>query len=431
MDQLYKKPSSYFLFTVLVYTLSIIPTSAQAQLNFKDGYLTTQEGDTLTGLIHYEDWMYTPDQISFRASADAKIQNFTPHEISMFMVEDEYYYSKIVELDQTPLKLATFEAKRPSTRRDTLFLKALVKSRLSLYYYRNERDHFFMERKGQPVKELMKHQYVIQSRGENKVIQNDAYEQQIAFLGDQCPDVNASGVRYRKKHLTTFFKQCNQSIPDATLHYVEEIPRAALSVNIFAGVTRFTPTINYFEHKIRPLSKPNFTLGLGTEFHLPQTRDRGSIFLSLQYFSSRSDNSKSYTDRVEVCKTSVACTSYQETISDVTVDVDYLKLNVGYKHILYKSPFTPYAELGFTAAKLLSEESWGLINSGANNSQYNYRQLWFPQSLLAGGIAGAGITYEQVELNLRGEVVLVAFDHPPSTNLSLAVRFHLFNNKDQ
>lgn len=93
------------------------------QSDFREGYLVTNTGDTIYGLIDYRGNKANSKYCVFKDKPDANEMRKSPAEISAYRFKDsKYYVSKTVNIGE---------------RVDTLFLEFLINGIVDIYYYRD------------------------------------------------------------------------------------------------------------------------------------------------------------------------------------------------------------------------------------------------------------------------------------------------------
>lgn len=118
---------------VLVLLLTVTFSSlAWGQLNFKKGYIITNENDTVYGLIN-DGGGYRNSKICLFKQSHKKVVKYHPGEIKAYrMVNDKYYASKEIEIKDT-LK--------------AVFLEVVVRGKVNLYHYwKNKTLAFYIEK---------------------------------------------------------------------------------------------------------------------------------------------------------------------------------------------------------------------------------------------------------------------------------------------
>lgn len=136
------------------YTLSIFilalfaAANTQAQSNFLPGYIQNQQGDTLTGLIDFQNWAKSPSEIHFQAEQSTAKRTFNPMNIKAFHVSDEDYFSANVQIETSPRETEQLQPESALilvTR--NVFLKPVFKTNAkNLYVYVDEfnNNHFYI-----------------------------------------------------------------------------------------------------------------------------------------------------------------------------------------------------------------------------------------------------------------------------------------------
>ena len=122
---------------------------ASAQVKYSPGYIITTDDDTIYGEIRERSSFRNSQACIFRESGNEEPKKYLPFDIKAYRILDgKYYVSKMI-----PGK----EGDQP------LFLEFLVKGEASLYVYRDgEKDHFFIEREGQPLVPLKDEKKLVQ-----------------------------------------------------------------------------------------------------------------------------------------------------------------------------------------------------------------------------------------------------------------------------
>jgi hypothetical protein len=200
-----------------------------AQVNFETARIIMSSGDTLSGAIDNRDWERNPDQILFR-DADGKMSRYTPLEILGFRFSEsgEWYESAILMIDKGPLKDADVIRYRAwrGVVMDTVFLRGLVRGRLSLYSHVDEyaRRHFFIRKDS--LLEL----------GIEKRIVRIRTGQEVSVA--ESPREGVMTINHYKDQLASLISDCQTQLKDPQkVSYTE---RAILSLvisynNCFAG----------------------------------------------------------------------------------------------------------------------------------------------------------------------------------------------------
>lgn len=172
-----------FLYQLAILLIAL-PLLTKAQSNYKPGYAITAKGDTLRGLIDYQDWEGSPQLFRFKASSTADVQrlstaNTSYVEISQFDAYQKYLVD--ISTDNTDIQhLETF--RDTSFRTDTVFLKIIQKGKnVTLYSFTDHLKTRFLVKKtdsAQPPHELIYRIY----HSDYKTFNDNTYVKQLFDL---------------------------------------------------------------------------------------------------------------------------------------------------------------------------------------------------------------------------------------------------------
>jgi hypothetical protein len=136
-----KKPFSAFSIVLLFFAPSLFGQG------YQPGTVLLANGDTVSGLIRYNDWKYTPSRILFRKDNESALQIYRPSDLKGFTINDKSYLSAVVEVDfryDDLQRMTTDEVIR--TTADTVFLKREVAGSKPLYSFKDHVYHFYIPR---------------------------------------------------------------------------------------------------------------------------------------------------------------------------------------------------------------------------------------------------------------------------------------------
>jgi len=112
-----------FKFILTLFVCSFLATNTFAQNdNFKNGYIITNQGDTVFGQIDLRTNLINQSQCRFRADEKAQSVVYMPFDIKSYFFTDDklYFVSKTIEIDKTKINT---------------FIEFLVNGVMNLYYY--------------------------------------------------------------------------------------------------------------------------------------------------------------------------------------------------------------------------------------------------------------------------------------------------------
>lgn len=382
--------------------ITLATTQAVAQLPYNPGQVVLPTFDTLRGFIREIPGRINPYSISFRTTPEAEAVEYQPTDIQWFSFDGgDRYVSYIGPLESSTLNTnsLTYDS-AITTVEDTLFIRAVIIGRASLYYARdrNDRIHLLMQKFGGRIVELAYKKYyvdeIVVADYRNKIIKraiydNQMYKGQLIQAFRDCPYL-ASGITqqpltYTKNELQDLFEKYNRC-KGAKVIYREPPDNGTVEFTLNAGVNfsslrfeseSYPPWNNYHFN-----NSTGFAGGLGCDFLLPRTRGKWGFFneLSLETFK---------TDGYYISEENL-----------LLLDLVYFKIAtmVRYYFTGDKKAVRPYAALGIAN------------NFAIRDVQVNYTSdpegepiLEFFRHYEQGIIIGAGSYYKRWNAELRYE----------------------------
>ena len=121
---------------IITFFLMLTLLDANAQKEFRNGYIITSKGDTLHGKIDFRGDMRMSNICRF-ISSDSTIKDYSPNDIKAYRFNDSKY----------------FIAKEVNGSK--VFLEFLIQGKVNMYYMRDMRgDHYFVDKEGMQMMEL-------------------------------------------------------------------------------------------------------------------------------------------------------------------------------------------------------------------------------------------------------------------------------------
>jgi hypothetical protein len=124
---------------LIILVLTVIETFAQ--INFRDGLIVTNGGDTLKGFVEHRETDLTPASIRFKSSLAEDAQSYDVSDVSYFSLKgiESYERHKVsISMDPVTLKEAVGYKNVPAVEK-AVFLKVLQQGKvISLFSYRDD-----------------------------------------------------------------------------------------------------------------------------------------------------------------------------------------------------------------------------------------------------------------------------------------------------
>jgi len=296
---------------IAVSLIFFLSAGVNAQKNFLPGMIMPISGDTIKGFIKEIDGRINPTSIEFKSSLSEASKNYSPLELKWFrFIGGDWYFSYVGPLETSSLN--TNDLTYDSTMHtviNTLFIRAVVIGRASLYYARdqNDRIHLFLQKFGGDITELVFKKYyvdeIVIADYQNKIVkravyENQMYKGQLIRAFQDCPylaaDITSKPLEYAKNDLEILFNSYNHC-KGAKIVYQEPKDEGTLVFTLNTGINisniKFEsstfPSWNDYHFN----NSVGFAFGIGCDYLLPRTAGKWGFFneLSLKSFKCNGD----------------------------------------------------------------------------------------------------------------------------------------------
>ncbi len=160
-----------FLF---VFALSLTSIKIYAQRDFRRGYLIDSKNDTVKGYILYNP-LTISKTCSFRETPDGNIVDYSPSDIVSFHFDEGLYFvSKKIN---------------PEPQTKVVFLECLIIGRVSMYYMREDYDHYYIEKENRLVELSADPTVTIQNEHGDQFYKKNPYKGKLKALLYECKEV--------------------------------------------------------------------------------------------------------------------------------------------------------------------------------------------------------------------------------------------------
>lgn len=355
--------------------------------NWQPGYVLSIEGDTLKGLLDYQDWKRNPKSISFKSKVGEE-KRYAADQIDQFYVKtaNELYFGRIVRTDQSSLRSSDVInlLNQNIYKTDTVFLKVLVKGEKNLFQFDDgKRVHFLIGENGN-IRELeIKKQRVSQNSGYAVLTINMYREQLRSVMSDCTPkNVDINRLMYGTKSFIKVFlayHECKSSHVEYinqsndAFKFVFGITGGAQSTNVKVSSSEGFPTLvsDDYSTSYGPIA------GLTCDIIIPKSRGAWSIANSLIY------------SNYSTSEVTVLPSGLNTYTSDININFSHVKLtNLFRFKFVSNHKFSPFINLGISNSFALKSEFYSIREtSGFLNmtERIDYDTRNHEQGLIVGG----------------------------------------------
>lgn len=161
------------LILAVILLACFIISSVNAQ-NFKEGFIISYEGDSTNGFVNFTDKKIFKN-CQFKSSIYGEVIKYSPKEIKGFRFnEGKYFVSKTLIVDGKETRL---------------FLEYIIEGKANIYYYRDDRDHYFIDTEDSELIELTQKQAYYKRDDSRPYELPKRHKQKLKLVLKDCPEI--------------------------------------------------------------------------------------------------------------------------------------------------------------------------------------------------------------------------------------------------
>ncbi len=397
--------------TLLSFVLLLWGSSwANAQSDFRPGYVVKLGGDTLKGLVEYQNAQRSALLCRFRASKEQDVQEFLPSAALGYGVMGANSY----EARLTPMA----EVETPLLPAQQQFVEVIVRGPISLYARRDaqRRDHYYLRGAGagnpDALQELRRlNETVFNANGQKFVGYKNEYITVLAQAFAACPreQLRVNQVQFGLNFFTQAvnrYNACVDSTPGSSLTQTTALSRRSgrLHLELMAGAHVATLRVDNdrlslngpYNSGIQPV------VGLAVGYNLSKLSRKLSFRLEALYDRQAYDGEYAY----QFMSTN---TTFKE---EARIRLQYIRLPVLFRYTLPKGAVRPFVQVGISGAFALQnqiESRRTLVDFGTNPQFSEWKPALESRKFEQGFVAGVGMSAGRVagrnfSAELRAEI---------------------------
>lgn len=317
----------------------------------------TFAGDSVQGFIKNEDWIRNPGFIEVKSSLESAMSvRLAKDKVQRFGFEGgDLFETYVVDVDTSPLEIEKLQiGAAPTSIRDTVMLRALVRGPLNLYVYTdpNSKSHFYAGRRGEEPKELGYRKVKVHQEGRIGVVTHELYKGQLQVYLAGCEElrsrINRTGFKQSQlRELVLAYNAC--VAPDAA-GFEAEKEKGRFTIGLTAGFTaaayKFDADRSFPELVNGDFSGQTPTMGLVVNYVLPRAHGRWIVVNELML--------KPYTAK---SRYESADHTYSAYVYDTEFKLVYAGLHNMARYALTAGRVRPFLNVGVANSLLVSDKS--------------------------------------------------------------------------
>jgi hypothetical protein len=218
---------------ILLFSLVLCAFFAHSQSRFSQGYIVTNTGDTLSGLVNVRETDISPTQVTFKKTQADDAKKYEIDEVRYYAINNFYAYQRFeVSVSMFTVAMKDISGYRldPAVRK-TVFLKVLQQGkRLTLFSYRdNLKLRFYKLEPGETEPQELIYRVIKQGASYAEAF---AFRDQLRMIADRAGLKNPSLEHLLKK---TIYQESSMTRLAAAVNSIE-VAKTFQGENVFTGL---------------------------------------------------------------------------------------------------------------------------------------------------------------------------------------------------
>jgi hypothetical protein len=418
------------LVPIFFFLLSVFTTTAQ--VNFVAGAIVKLNGDTIKGEIDYQQWVYNPKTIRFRANASESGKSYTCTDLKGFSIKenDERYQTAIVKVNNEATddrKMITYGSidsiySNFELDLDTVFLLTLVQGRINLFELLCPTDgkiHYFTQKENSKLEELMFRRVKIRNRDTLAVYTVDTYKSQLRIMTKDCLSEVRDFARmpYVKSEIIQTIKKFN--ICSGQLFYATKTSVGERYFSLITGIARPIISVRDYYNYQGQSFYGQILPAIGVSYEQSYNRMRNKLGLGVDLTMTLYKNKFESKDII-----------YNRNI-DYSVNSMAINLNVFLRYSVITGKIQPYAKggIGFS---YLTQPGFEVFRTDNGSNIHETIVGYDISSLQLRYLIALGLKIDRFYIEPRIEKTLDELDYEPkgvSSQISLLFGYSWILNK--
>lgn len=214
------------LHPILTALVTMLVSVANAQTDFRPGFIINNGGDTLFGQLDYRGDALMGSICKFK-TADDKVQEFKPTDIQGYRFTDsKYFVSKEVDGKK-------------------VFLEYLIKGKVNVYYLRDDKgDHYYIDKEGLKLIELPYDEGIKMVDEKQVYYQSNKHYGILSYYMQDVPEIQPQiqGIKEPKhQNLIRLAENYNNMVckDEKCIIYVKKGPGVKVLIETNVGIRKF------------------------------------------------------------------------------------------------------------------------------------------------------------------------------------------------
>ncbi|PZR19118.1 MAG: hypothetical protein DI539_15040, partial [Flavobacterium psychrophilum] len=280
---------------ILCLLLLAAPLLSIAQINFEKGYFI-ENGIKTECLIKNLGWKNNPTSFEYKLDENDTPKTKTISTVTEFNVNESYKFVKVTtNIDRSESNIDRLDnSKEPQWQTGTVYLKALVEGKITLYQYEDNNliRYFISTEDSAKSEQLVYKEYLFDGR----IAENNLFRQQLYNLmkGENFTLPRFENLKYKKNDLVKLFTEYNAGTGKKMNNLSEKQNKGKVNVRFTPGMTinSFDISNNVSGYEFDFGSKTSYRIGAELEYVLPFNNNKWSLFFDPNYQSFKNEGNR-------------------------------------------------------------------------------------------------------------------------------------------
>ncbi len=312
---------------ILLIAIICITKFSFSQTDYRKGYVITNAGDTLLGLVDYREKAKAYKSCDFKVSKAQNTITYQPGSIIGYGFEnDKFFQSREISIKNQLSQV--------------VFLEVIVKGHMSLFKFK---DSYFIEKDNDGLQQLVNETKEVLVDGKRMSKYTNQHIGTISKLVFDCHEIrtNVQKIRLNQKALTNLVEDYNRCKGRPSLNFTAKKKWTKTNIEVSGGLNvsklnfKANPAYEHLAGNFEVSKSP--VIGVSLDISSPRLSERISFHGGLHYLTSKYYNYTLYNG------------SYSVERNYVTIELQQLKVPIGIRYTFPKRVFTPYFKVGVSS----------------------------------------------------------------------------------
>lgn len=367
--------------SILIFSfLFFLASFASAQSNFKEGYIITNENDTIKGFVDFRTSGINVKLCKFKEQELGEVKTYYPGDISgyRFTNEGKFYISSNIEIEG---------------QKKEVFLEYLLKGILSLYYYIDDREYYFIQDEQGKI-------FVIDKKDDeyvyNETLRSNVVKKDNKYIGmlksifkeSQSTTYKVNKIRYNQDDIINVTKDYHDNVctsGDKCIIFETKKDKqfTVKKITLYAGIQYYTFNLNVLGNF--PAINNAFPV-IGGQLNLLAPRLAKSVSFQVDVALSGINGNTAYDEKIYDGRIYHKIYDYKTLLSSNKIGVKYTHFN---------NKFCPTFEFGLSTILMFASSSTYSVANKYNPTYYEpeVSKDLLPDKALLGLYGAIGVDY--------------------------------------